>query len=105
MNPDPSLESVRLPHDLDSSSVEESWKPFMEKMARIESQEMQRLASDVHKQARTICWTKEEYAASEHGMANAHAGLLKSMIIRILVKNQDGGQILLLLESSDLWLG
>jgi len=77
MNPDPSLESVGLPHELDSASVEESWKPFMEKMAQIDSKEMQRLASDVYKQAGTICWTKEEYAASEHGKANAHVGLFE----------------------------
>jgi len=75
MNPDPSLDSVGLPHDLDSKTIEESWEPFKEKLAHIDSQEMQRLASDVYKQAGTICWTKEEYLESEHGKANAHVGL------------------------------
>jgi hypothetical protein len=75
MNPDPSLDSVGLPHELDAGSKEDSWKPFKEKLAQIDSKEMQRLASDVYKQAGTICWTKEEYAASEHGKANAHVGL------------------------------
>ncbi|CZR63570.1 related to acyl-CoA transferases/carnitine dehydratase [Phialocephala subalpina] len=77
MNPDPSLESIGLPHDMDAASIEESWKPFMEKMSQIESSEMQRLASDVHKQAGTICWSKEEYLSSEHGKANAHVGLFE----------------------------
>ncbi|KUJ08286.1 alpha-methylacyl-CoA racemase [Mollisia scopiformis] len=75
MNPDPSLNSIGLPLELDASSVEESWKPFTEKIGQINSQEMQRLASDVYKQAGTICWTKEEYLNSEHGKANAHVGL------------------------------
>jgi hypothetical protein len=75
MNPDPSLESIGLPHELDASTVEESWKPFMEKISQIESQEMQHLASDVYKQAGTICWTMEEYKASEQYKANANVGL------------------------------
>lgn len=75
MNPDPSLDSIGLPHELDATSKEMSWEPFKEKLAQIDSKEMQRLASDVYKQAGTICWTKEEFAASEHGKANAHVGL------------------------------
>lgn len=77
MNPDPSLDSLNLPHDIDQPNVEESWKPFMDKMAQIESQDMQRLASDEYKQAGTICWTTEEYKQSEHGKANAHVGLFE----------------------------
>lgn len=38
---------------------------------------MQHLASDVYKQAGTICWTTEEYLASEHGKANPHVGLFE----------------------------
>jgi hypothetical protein len=75
MNPDPSLDSIGLPHELDSSSLEDSWKPYIEKLSQIDSNEMQRLASDVYKQAGTICWTAEEFQASEHYKANAHVGL------------------------------
>lgn len=75
MNPDPSLDSIGLPHELDAATKEDSWEPFKEKLAQIDSGEMQRLASDVYKQAGTIAWTKEEFAASEHGKANAHVGL------------------------------
>jgi hypothetical protein len=77
MNPDPSLESIGLPLEMDSASHEEAWKPFMEKMAEIESREMQTLATDVHRQAGTICWSKEEYLESEHGKANSHVGLFE----------------------------
>ena len=75
MNPEPTQESVGLPHDMDLAESEDPWKPYEEKLASIESDEMQRLASDVYKQAGTICWTTEEFKNSEHGKANAHVGL------------------------------
>ncbi|KAJ4366163.1 hypothetical protein N0V83_007798 [Neocucurbitaria cava] len=75
MNPEPTQDSVGLPHNRDVASPEESWAPYEEKLAQIDSQEMQRLASDVYKQAGTICWTTEEFKKSEHGKANAHVGL------------------------------
>lgn len=77
MNPDPSLESIGLPKEMDSSSLEESLKPFMEKMAQIDSAEMQSIATDKYRQAGTICWTTEEFRNSEHGKANAHVGLFE----------------------------
>lgn len=36
---------------------------------------MQHRATDLYGQAGTICWTIDEYRASEHGKANAHVGL------------------------------
>lgn len=75
MNPEPTQDSVGLPHDMEVTMVEDSWAPYEEKLGQIDSQEMQRLASDVYKQAGTICWSSEEFKNSEHGKANAHAGL------------------------------
>ncbi|OCK85885.1 alpha-methylacyl-CoA racemase [Lepidopterella palustris CBS 459.81] len=75
MNPDPMLKSLGLPSQRDVTKIEESWKPFEEKIAQINSEDLQRLASDEYKQAGTICWTPEEYQNSEHGKANAHVGL------------------------------
>lgn len=75
MNPEPTQDSVGLPHNKDVASPEESWAPYEEKLAQIDSKEMQRLASDVYKQAGTICWSTEEFKNSEHGKANAHVGL------------------------------
>lgn len=77
MNPDLSLASIGLPKDLDSKTFEDSWKPFAEKISQINSAEMQTLASDKYKQAGTICYTTDEFKASEHGKANAHIGLFE----------------------------
>jgi hypothetical protein len=77
MNPDPSLESIGLPKELDAATIEDSWKPFMEKISQIDSADMQTIASDKYKQAGTICWTTEEFKQSEHGKANAHVGLFE----------------------------
>jgi hypothetical protein len=75
MNPDPTQDSLGLSHFREVNSDEEAWKPYKEKVAQIDSEEMQKLASDVYKQAGTICWTIDEFNNSEHGKANAHVGL------------------------------
>jgi hypothetical protein len=75
MNPEPTQDSLGLPHELDADSMEQSWKPYMDAVGELDSAEMQRLASDVHKQAGTICWTTEEFKNSEHGKKNAHIAL------------------------------
>ncbi|KAJ4292790.1 hypothetical protein N0V90_009453 [Kalmusia sp. IMI 367209] len=82
MNPAPTQDSLGLPHSMNVASVEDSWKPYEEKVAQIESEEMQKLASDVHKQAGTICWTIDEYKNSEHGKANAHVGLYEVHLVK-----------------------
>jgi crotonobetainyl-CoA:carnitine CoA-transferase CaiB-like acyl-CoA transferase len=75
MNPEPTQDSLALPHNKDCATHEEACAPYQEKVGQIDSAEMQRLASDEFKQAGTICWTADEYKASEHGKANAHVGL------------------------------
>jgi crotonobetainyl-CoA:carnitine CoA-transferase CaiB-like acyl-CoA transferase len=75
MNPEPTQDSLGLPHNEDFATHEEACAPYVEKMEQLDSAEIQRLASDVYKQAGTICWTTEEFKASEHGKANAHIGL------------------------------
>jgi crotonobetainyl-CoA:carnitine CoA-transferase CaiB-like acyl-CoA transferase len=75
MDPAPTQDSLGLPHHKDVASGEDSWKPYEERVAQHDSDELQRLASDVYKQAGTICWTTDEYRNSEHGKANAHVGL------------------------------
>ncbi|KAL3417210.1 hypothetical protein PVAG01_11210 [Phlyctema vagabunda] len=77
MNPDPSLDCIGLPHEMDAASVEDSWIPFQEKISQLDSQTLQNLASKKYKQAGTICYTKEEYASSAHGKANSHVGLFE----------------------------
>lgn len=75
MDPGPTQDSLGLPRDMDASTPEASWAPYAERVGKIASEEMQRLASDEFKQAGTICWTQEEFRESEHGKANAHVGL------------------------------
>ncbi|KAJ9602060.1 hypothetical protein H2200_013420 [Cladophialophora chaetospira] len=78
MNPDPSLESLGFPEDRpELTTWEEATQPFIDKMATIEAAEMQRLASDVYKQAGVIAETVDSFRASEHGKANAHVGLFE----------------------------
>ncbi|KAL1620549.1 hypothetical protein SLS56_009575 [Neofusicoccum ribis] len=75
MDPAPTLRSLGLPLDAAAPSEEASYRPFVDAIARIDSAALQRMASDEARQAGTICWTADEYAASEHGRANAHVGL------------------------------
>jgi CoA-transferase family III len=77
MNADPTLDSIGLPHDMDAASIEDSWAPFVAKMATIPAVKMQHLATDVYRQAGTICETLASYRASEHGQANAGVGLFE----------------------------
>ncbi|EXJ71438.1 uncharacterized protein A1O5_05246 [Cladophialophora psammophila CBS 110553] len=78
MNPKPSLDSIGLPGDRpDLKTWEEAMQPFIEKLATIDSAEMQHLASDVYKQAGVIAETVDSFRATEHGRANAHVGLFE----------------------------
>ena len=75
MNPDPTLDSIGLPYEMIAETIEESWRPYMSRISQVDALDLQRSVSDVYKQAGTICWTTEEYKASDHGQANAHVGL------------------------------
>ncbi|KAH6642898.1 CoA-transferase family III domain-containing protein [Boeremia exigua] len=75
MNPEPTQDSLGLPHEKATSTPEESCKPYADAVAAIDSPEMQRLATDKFKQAGTICWTADEFRASPHGKQNAHIAL------------------------------
>jgi hypothetical protein len=56
MNTQPTQDMLGLPHEMPLPPLgEESWTPYQEKIVHIDSTEMQRLASDVYKQAGTIC--------------------------------------------------
>jgi hypothetical protein len=74
-NPDASLESVGLPPDRDAADYEDAVQPFIKAMSRIPSDKMQHLATDIYRQAGSICYAIDEFAASEHGRANAHVNL------------------------------
>jgi len=77
MNPEPSLDSIGLPHDSPSKDWKEATKPFIEKLSQTESADMQKLASDKFKQAGVICESVESFRQTEHGKANAHVALFE----------------------------
>lgn len=77
MNPDPTLDSIGLPHDAPASTWDEAIKPFVERLSQIESSEMDRLASDVYKQAGVICESVDSFRQTEHGKANEHVALFE----------------------------
>ncbi|KAL1621126.1 hypothetical protein SLS54_005620 [Diplodia seriata] len=76
MDPAPTLRMLGLPPDGDATDDhEEACKPFVEAVGKWRADDLQRAASDEARQAGTVCWTADEYAASEHGRANAGVGL------------------------------
>ncbi|KAF3765648.1 hypothetical protein M406DRAFT_37529 [Cryphonectria parasitica EP155] len=77
MDPGPTLRSVGLPPDMELTTEEEALAPFTEAVSKLTADELQHLATDVYRQAGTICNTAEEFRNSEHGKANAHVGLFE----------------------------
>lgn len=77
LNPDITLDMLGLPHDLPVSSREEAATPFIERISRISSEELQHLVSDVHKRSGVICESVESFRISEHAKANSHLSLFE----------------------------
>ncbi|KAH8810994.1 alpha-methylacyl-CoA racemase [Xylogone sp. PMI_703] len=77
INPDPSLDSLGLPHDHDVNDYYEAIKPFTEKVSLINSADLDKLENDEYKQSGTVCLSTEEYKNSEQGKANARVGLFE----------------------------
>lgn len=74
MNPDPTLDCLGLPRDMEVASYEAANEPFIEALSMIDSEDMQN-RYDAVRQAGTICYSVDEFLSSEHGKANAHVGL------------------------------
>lgn len=77
MNPDPTLDSIGLPHDAPAANLEEAIKPFIETLGQIDSADMQDRASDQYKQAGVIVESVDSFKQTEHGKANAHVALFE----------------------------
>lgn len=75
LDPAPTMDCIGLPYEMDVAGFEQGVRPYEEAVAKIDSAELQRLNSDVYRQAGTICYSVEEYRDTEHGKANAHVGL------------------------------
>ncbi|KAK9422250.1 hypothetical protein SUNI508_04929 [Seiridium unicorne] len=76
LNPDPILNALGLPTDQQHATMEEALVPLIDAAGKHTAEEMQLLTDD-SKQAGTICWTTTEFKESEHGKANAQAGLFE----------------------------
>lgn len=76
MNPDPILKALGLPFDMPISTMDEVFDPFQKTALKYTAEELQTMA-DNHRQAGTICWTKEEFKKTEHGKANADVSLFE----------------------------
>ncbi|KAH4048462.1 hypothetical protein HBH49_159000 [Parastagonospora nodorum] len=75
MNPEPTQDSIGVPHHKSASTPKEAYAPYEDKLSKIDSQDMQTLESDTYKQAGTICFSAEEFKETAHAKANAHVGL------------------------------
>ncbi|KAK0896110.1 hypothetical protein LTR02_011416 [Friedmanniomyces endolithicus] len=76
MNPDPTLTALGLPAQGQDGDTYDSVVERVQKVvAGIDSRELDHRMNEEYKQAGTIAWTTEEFAATEHGKANAHVGL------------------------------
>jgi crotonobetainyl-CoA:carnitine CoA-transferase CaiB-like acyl-CoA transferase len=77
LQPNIILDMLGLPHDMAVSSNEEAVVPFIERVSRWNSEELQHEVSDVHKQAGVICHSAGSYQQTEHGKANSHISLFE----------------------------
>lgn len=75
LNPDPTLEALGLPRDMEIASYEDGAKVFRAKVKEFTSAELDRRINEEYRQAGTICYSEQEFLSSEHGRANAHVGL------------------------------
>jgi crotonobetainyl-CoA:carnitine CoA-transferase CaiB-like acyl-CoA transferase len=74
MNPSIIMQAIGMPEDMEGG-FEEAALRYQEKVKAYTAQQLQHIASVETKQAGTICWSIDEFKASEHGKANAHVGL------------------------------
>ncbi|KAI4591746.1 hypothetical protein KJ359_012611 [Pestalotiopsis sp. 9143b] len=75
MNPGPILKALDMPEDQPAATYDEALAPYQAKVSSTRPRRWE--IADSSKQAGTICWTADEFRRSEHGTANARAGLFE----------------------------
>ncbi|KAE8154872.1 CoA-transferase family III domain-containing protein [Aspergillus avenaceus] len=75
MNAGPSSIALGLDPDQESNPGAEAKKVIQDRVQQFPSEELDDLMNEKHRQAGTICYSIDEFKASEHGKANAHVGL------------------------------
>ncbi|KXJ87105.1 CoA-transferase family III domain-containing protein [Microdochium bolleyi] len=77
LDPVPSLKAVGVSLETECASQEASWAILQDAVGQLDAAELQHRATDVYKQAGTICYTMKEFKESEHGKTNAHVSLFE----------------------------
>jgi hypothetical protein len=76
LNPDPSLKAIGLPRDRpELVTNEEAWAPFISKMKEKSAADWDQILADGFRQASTVCFTPDEFAATMQGQAQNGIGL------------------------------
>jgi CoA-transferase family III len=76
LNPDPSLKAIGLPRDRpELVTNEEAWAPFISKMKEKSAADWDQILADGFRQASTVCFTPDEFAATTQGQAQNGIGL------------------------------
>jgi crotonobetainyl-CoA:carnitine CoA-transferase CaiB-like acyl-CoA transferase len=74
MNPSIIISALSMPQEAEGDFETVALR-YQDKIQTYTAEQLQILSSETTKQAGTICWSKDEFRASEHGKANAHVGL------------------------------
>ncbi|KAE8142912.1 CoA-transferase family III domain-containing protein [Aspergillus pseudotamarii] len=75
MNPTPSSTALGLDPDRQASSPADALSTIQERVQQHTAADLDELMNEKYRQAGTICYSTDEYKASDHGKANAHVGL------------------------------
>ncbi|TFK19299.1 CAIB/BAIF family enzyme [Coprinopsis marcescibilis] len=67
--------ALEITDEEELAPFEEGRQAYQDKIAQMDSKDLDELMNVKHRQAGTICMTQEEYLASEHGKANSQIGL------------------------------
>lgn len=71
----PSLTALRLPLNADYKTEAEASRFIQDRVLEFDSQELDFLMNEKYCQAGTVCWSTDEFKATEHSKANANVGL------------------------------
>ncbi|PPQ87052.1 hypothetical protein CVT25_000024 [Psilocybe cyanescens] len=77
MNASPVQKALSINPNEEVADYTRGCEIYQSKISELTAKELDTLMNDQYRQAGTICWSTEEYKASEHGKANAHVGLFE----------------------------
>ncbi|OOO07739.1 L-carnitine dehydratase/bile acid-inducible protein F [Aspergillus oryzae] len=75
MDATPSSTALGLNPDREAASPADAISVIQERVQQLTAEDLDELMNEKYRQAGTICYSTDEYKASEHGKANANVGL------------------------------